>query len=71
MMPKITFEFAAEEIEAAEDAFRGTQFKSALQAIERHIRSRIKHADLDEPVRTELELVHSVYYQEVEGLGLE
>ena len=61
MMAKVILEFDAfEERQAIEHAMRGAEYYAALQEIERFLRSKVKHSDMDdkliayEEIRTEL-----------------
>lgn len=70
-MPKITLEFTTpEEQEDLWDALRGSSWRFSLKEIDEHLRSRIKHGELDDNVAAELQSLRTFITDVLESKGL-
>ena len=70
MTVKLILEFAEDERQQFEMAYRGVEYYTALSEIRNHIRQKLKYGELTEEQTTVYEDMHNVFYEVTGGLDL-
>jgi len=67
---KLILEFAEDERQQFEMAYRGVEYYTALSEIRNHIRQKLKYGELTEAQTNAYEDLHNVFYEVTGGLDL-
>lgn len=70
MTVKLILEFAEDERQQFEMAYRGVEYYTALSAIHNHIRQKLKYGELTEEQAKVYEDLHNVFYEVTGGIDL-
>ena len=70
MTVKLILEFAEDERQQFEMAYRGVEYYTALSEIRNHIRQKLKYGELTEEQTTVYEDLHNFFYEVTGGLDL-